>query len=67
MEENKVEQSNHHLSTQRTGEQFWEDLMKRPYDLDRVGQSFVTIPFRCRLPDEMDSEKKQEKSEENKE
>jgi hypothetical protein len=64
MEENKVEQSNHHLSTQRTGEEFWEDLMKKPYNENKAGQPYVTETFKRRLLDKKDSEKEQEKSKE---
>jgi hypothetical protein len=53
------------LSTQRTGEQFWQDLMKKPYNEDKAGQSFVTIYFRRRLPDKKDSEREQVRAEEN--
>jgi len=36
-------QPNQEELTLRTGEQFWEDLMNRPYDEDMLGQSFVIL------------------------
>ena len=50
MENNEKEQNTHDKLTLRPGEQFWKDLMNKPYTEDKVGQSFVKIIWK-RLPE----------------
>jgi len=50
MKNEKEEQSDEKLSATRSGKEFWEDLMKKPYNNDKVGQSFVRIIWK-RLPE----------------
>ncbi len=49
------------------GLKFLKELREMPYDNSKVGQVFVTTSFRCRLPDKKNSEKEQEKPEEEQE
>jgi len=42
-EENELNQEKTELTP---GQKFWEELKKRPYDLDKVGQSFVILQKR---------------------
>ena len=46
MKNKKIEQPDRTLSARKTAEQFWEDLMKMPYSKDRVGLSFVIVPYK---------------------
>jgi hypothetical protein len=39
----KENQKNPVLSTERTGEQLWQDLMNAPYNEESIGQSFIII------------------------
>lgn len=46
MKNRREKQSNSTLSSNRTGEEFWEDLMKKPYNEDKVGRSFIIVPYK---------------------
>ncbi|HOU02453.1 MAG TPA: hypothetical protein PLL94_10820 [Bacteroidales bacterium] len=56
MKNRRRKQSDSNLSSKRTGEEFWENLMKKPYNEDKVGQAFVIVPYkRQREPDKPQS------------
>ena len=46
MKNKRKKQPNRTLSTIRSGEQFWEDLMNKPYNEDKVGQAFVKVSWK---------------------
>lgn len=48
MKNRKKKQSKRTLSSNRSGEEFWEDLMNKPYNEDKAGQAFVITSFRLK-------------------